>query len=185
MRKKFFISPYSFARWETFFIKSKTHWIISYQSWNKRLEITGNWQLVHCEKSVRIWSYSGPHFPTFGLNYGVTGIRSISPYLVQMRENADQNDSEYRHFSRSGNWKMVQIPHSSWWKHSINWTFIRYLKWGTQLELRCFPVSFAKVSETTFYRTLLSEYLRLYDKPVDAKPSTSEYTLVWPLSIQK
>ena len=28
-------------------------------------------------------------------------IRSISPYLVRMRENADQNNSEYGHFSRS------------------------------------------------------------------------------------
>ena len=26
---------------------------------------------------------------------------SISPYSVQMRENADQNNSEYGHFSRS------------------------------------------------------------------------------------
>ena len=23
---------------------------------------------THCVKSVRIWSYSGPHFPAFGLN---------------------------------------------------------------------------------------------------------------------
>ena len=23
---------------------------------------------VHCVKNVRIWSYSGPHFPAFGLN---------------------------------------------------------------------------------------------------------------------
>ena len=22
----------------------------------------------HCVKSIRIWSYSGPHFPAFGLN---------------------------------------------------------------------------------------------------------------------
>ena len=28
-------------------------------------------------------------------------IRSISPYSVRMRENADQNNSGYRHFSRS------------------------------------------------------------------------------------
>ena len=28
-------------------------------------------------------------------------IRSISPYSVRMRENADQNNSEYGHFSRS------------------------------------------------------------------------------------
>ena len=36
----------------------------------------------HCVKSVRIRSYSGPFFPTFGLN-------------------TDQINSEYGHFSRS------------------------------------------------------------------------------------
>ena len=28
-------------------------------------------------------------------------VRSISPYSVRMRQNADQNNSEYRRFSRS------------------------------------------------------------------------------------
>ena len=46
----------------------------------------------HCVKSVRIRSYSGPHFPAFGLN---------TQYSVRMRENADQNNSEYRHCLRS------------------------------------------------------------------------------------
>ena len=36
---------------------------------------------------------SGPHLPTFGLNK--------FPYLVKMRENADQKNSKYRHFLRS------------------------------------------------------------------------------------
>ena len=40
----------------------------------------------HCAKSVRIQSYSGPYFPVFS---------------VRMRENMDQNNSEYGHFSRS------------------------------------------------------------------------------------
>ena len=60
--------------------------------------------LEHCVKSVRIRSYSGPHIPAFGLNteteYGET-LR-ISLYSVQMRENADQNNCEYGHFSRIG-----------------------------------------------------------------------------------
>ena len=43
----------------------------------------------HCVKSVLIRSYSGPHFPAFGLN------------TVRMGENADQNNSEYGHFLRS------------------------------------------------------------------------------------
>ena len=52
----------------------------------------------HSIKNVRIWSYSGTHFPAFGLD---TEILSISPYSVRMQENADQNKSEYGHFSRS------------------------------------------------------------------------------------
>ena len=44
----------------------------------------------HYVKSVRIWSYSGPYFPHLDLIYS-----------VRMRENADQNNSEYKHFSRS------------------------------------------------------------------------------------
>ena len=36
----------------------------------------------HCVKSVRIQSFSGPHFP----------------YSVQMRENTEQKNSEYGHF---------------------------------------------------------------------------------------
>ena len=40
---------------------------------------------VHCVKSVRIQSYSGPHFPP-----------------VRMREKTDQSNSEYGHFLRSG-----------------------------------------------------------------------------------
>ena len=44
--------------------------------------------ISHCVKSVRIRSYSGPHFPAFELNMERHGVR--------MRENADQNNSEYR-----------------------------------------------------------------------------------------
>ena len=43
-------------------------------------------------KSVRIQSYSGLHFHVFGLNMEKCG---------KMRENADQNNSEYGHFLRS------------------------------------------------------------------------------------
>ena len=52
----------------------------------------------YCVKNVRIQSYSGPHFPVFGLN---TEILRISPYSVRKRENTDQNNSEYGHFLRS------------------------------------------------------------------------------------
>ena len=49
---------------------------------------------LHCVKSVRFRSFSGPYYPAFGLN-------SISPYSVRMRENTDQKTSEYEHFLRS------------------------------------------------------------------------------------
>ena len=38
-------------------------------------------------------------------------IRSISPYSVRMRENTDQKNSEYGHFSRSASFKK-NIPYS-------------------------------------------------------------------------
>ena len=54
-------------------------------------------------KSVRIRSYSGPHFPTFRLN--------TEKYQSECKKNADQNISEYGHFLRSvlvGDQKLLQ-----------------------------------------------------------------------------
>ena len=52
-----------------------------------------NLQPLHCVKIVRIRS-SGPYFPSFL-------VRIISPYLVRMRKNMDQKNSEYGLFSLS------------------------------------------------------------------------------------
>ena len=55
--------------------------------------------IEHCVKSPYLelfWSA----FSSIRTEY--REIRSISPNSVQMRENADQNNSEYGHFSRSG-----------------------------------------------------------------------------------
>ena len=49
------------------------------------------------EKNVRIRGYSGLHFPALELNMK---RQSISPYSIRMRENTDQNNSDYGHFSR-------------------------------------------------------------------------------------
>ena len=57
--------------------------------------IVSSWLKYYCVKSARIRSFSGPYFPAFGLNTG------ISQYSVRMRENTDQKNSEYGHFSRS------------------------------------------------------------------------------------
>ena len=50
-----------------------------------------------CPYSELLWSV----FSHIRTAYGE--IRSISPYSVRMRENADHNNSDYGHFLRSGN----------------------------------------------------------------------------------
>ena len=52
---------------------------------------------LHCVESFRIWSFSGPFFPVFGLSRVVC----ISLYSVPIRKNTDQKNSEYGHFLRS------------------------------------------------------------------------------------
>ena len=54
-------------------------------------------KVFHYVKSVRIRSF-GLYFPAFGLN---TKILRISLYSVQKRENTNQKNFEYGHFSRS------------------------------------------------------------------------------------
>ena len=54
--------------------------------------------ILHCVKSVHIWSSSGPHFPAFRLN---TERYGASLYSVRIRENTDRKYSECGHFSRS------------------------------------------------------------------------------------
>ena len=51
--------------------------------------------LKKCPYSELFWSA----FSRIRTEYGE--IRSISPFSVQMRENLDQNNSKYGHFSRS------------------------------------------------------------------------------------
>ena len=57
-------------------------------------------------KSVVIRSYSVPHFPAFGLN---TERYRISPYSVRMRENTEQNNSEYGHFLHSETFNKIPL----------------------------------------------------------------------------
>ena len=56
-------------------------------------------KLIHCVKSFRIFSFSGPYFPRIRIER--REILRISPYSVRMREDTDQKDSEYGHFLRS------------------------------------------------------------------------------------
>ena len=50
-----------------------------------------------CPYSEFLWSV----FSRIQIEYGK--IRSMSPYLVRMRENTDQKNSEYKHSSHSDN----------------------------------------------------------------------------------
>ena len=49
----------------------------------------------YCVKSVQIWNFFWSVFSRIRTEYGE--IRSTSPYSVRMRENKDQNNSEYAH----------------------------------------------------------------------------------------
>ena len=83
-------------------------------------------------KSVGIGSYSGPYFPCIRTEYGE--IQSISPYLVRMWENKDQNNSEYRHLIRS-------IRHL---KDFLDFFWISYL---CSIYVLCPGVSLAQLGE--------------------------------------
>ena len=75
----------------------------------KTLELVGTFRnnhrialkkYAHCMKSVCIGIFSGPYFPSFGLN---TQRSSLSLCLEsKYGGNTDQKKSEYGHFSRSG-----------------------------------------------------------------------------------
>ena len=79
----------------------------------KDLFVACSYPRLQYAKSVLTLSYSGPYF------LHSDSILRISPYSVWMRENADQNNSEYGHFLRSVNqslmedftfWAMTPLP---------------------------------------------------------------------------
>ena len=59
----------------------------------------------HCINGVRIRNYSGPYFPAFGLNTERYSVSLRIQYKV--RENTEQNNSEYGCFFRSATMKLV------------------------------------------------------------------------------
>ena len=64
--------------------------------------LLNGWLRKKCLYLELFWSA----FSRIRAEYGE--IRFISPYLVRMRKNVDQNGSEYKHFSRSG-WQVFAI----------------------------------------------------------------------------
>ena len=51
--------------------------------------------LMHCVKSARIRSFSGMHFPTFGLNTEIYGVNL--PIQSECGKIWDQKNSKYGH----------------------------------------------------------------------------------------
>ena len=49
--------------------------------------------ILHCVKSARIQSFSGPHFPAFRLN--PENLLCKFPYSVRTQENMDQKNNDY------------------------------------------------------------------------------------------
>ena len=74
---------------------------IFYASSRKNREIL---YLQHCVKNVDIRSFSGLYFPAFGIL-----TERYSPYSVRVRENMDQKNSEYGHFSCSADQQFCLI----------------------------------------------------------------------------
>ena len=69
---------------------------------NKSNALTKNIYTIHCVKSVRIWSYSGPHFRRIFLHsFEYSVFLRIQSDSGKMWENVDQNISKYGHILQS------------------------------------------------------------------------------------
>ena len=101
--------------------------------------IVSNIQKNHGVKGVRIQSYSGPHFPLFGLNKCGNSIQ----YSIGMRENADQNNSKYGHFLRS------EFHHHA--KFCQSGKDLNTHQCKTDLPEVCHPTKFLKLKECQHY----------------------------------
>ena len=75
--------------------------------------------LIHCVKSVRIRSYSGS-------------------YSVRMRENKDQDNPEYGHFSRSDSQKLLLLQNYQNIKKWLFWVYYKRLIVFCLKDLCCF-----------------------------------------------
>ena len=66
-------------------------------------------QTCYCVKCVRIWSYSGPHFPTFGLNTKRQGVSlRIQSESGKMRTRITPNTDTFH--AVCGRTRLLHIP---------------------------------------------------------------------------
>ena len=100
-------------------------------------------RFIHCLKSVRIRSYSGLHFRIW-TEYGE--ILPISPYLVRMLENADQNNR----YVNVQSWKNLMRQSKEIKK---NWIGPKHFDICFCLTFNCYDKSFISEMETWQSRT--------------------------------
>ena len=60
---------------------------------------------IHCARGVRIRSFSGPYFASFGLNRDIYSLSFRIQSEPETSQNTDQKNSKYGHFSHSDNCK--------------------------------------------------------------------------------
>ena len=80
-----------------------------------------------CPYSKLFWSA----FSRIRTEYGE--ILRISPYSVRMRGNTDQNNFEYRHFLRSGYFKVFTFENEMWWRFIWN-NLSEFVSWNRLVE---------------------------------------------------
>ena len=101
----FFIIKLLSLKFYDYFTQQQKYFSQMMDNMRKNTNFFTNFRTCHCMKSVRIRSYSGPHFPAFGLNtkrYSVS-LR-IQSECGKMRTRIAPN----RRFSYTGNWELVK-----------------------------------------------------------------------------
>ena len=105
------------------------------------------------------WPCSELFWPVFSLIRAEYGV-SISPYSVQMRENADQNNSEYGHILRSDNQKpdfLIEIH----WRNFFCRSKVSYLQYFFERE-NYSKFSGVVCTDMSFFLSYPSLYTRRY-----------------------
>ena len=93
-------------------------------------DLVGLWATC-CVKSVQMRSSFWSIFSRIRTEYGE--ILRISPYSVRMRGNTDQNNFEYRHFLRSGYFKVFTFENEMWWRFIWN-NLSEFVSWNRLVE---------------------------------------------------
>ena len=115
-------------------------------------------KLVHCAKSVRIWSFSGPYFPVFWL--------CISPYSVGIRENISHSiECKPSRILKSHKQYLFSIKQDWYWSSSFILTGIRLAINGPSLERKSIP-SYLFLKRNINH-TINLTYGKLCSRPMD------------------